>query len=138
MRNTKKGKPDFADLDKDGNKKEPMKAAAKTAKLKARKKPFAKNEEANEEKKKGVDGKACWKGYKQAGTKKKGGKTVDNCVPVKKAKKKKKQVNENFNISAFINCVLEKNYSEANKYLTDILTSKMQQRIESELSTPLF
>jgi hypothetical protein len=138
MRNTKKGKPDFADLDKDGNKKEPMKAAAKTAKLKARKKPFAKNEEANEEKQKGVDGKACWKGYKQAGTKKKGGKTVDNCVPVKKAKKKKKQVNENFNISAFINCVLEKNYSEANKYLTDILTSKMQQRIESELSTPLF
>lgn len=138
MRNTKKGKPDFADLDKDGNKKEPMKAAAKTAKLKARKKPFAKNEEANGEKQKGVDGKACWKGYKQAGTKKKGGKTVDNCVPVKKAKKKKKQVNENFNISAFINCVLEKNYSEANKYLTDILTSKMQQRIESELSTPLF
>jgi hypothetical protein len=138
MRTTKKGKPDFADLDKDGNKKEPMKAAAKTAKMKARKKPFAKNEEANEEKKKGVDGKACWKGYRQAGTKKKGGKTVDNCVPVKKAKKKKKQVNENFNISAFINCVLEKNYSEANKYLTDILTSKMQQRIESELSTPLF
>lgn len=32
------------------------------------------------EKKKGLDGKACWKGYKQMGTKKKGGKTVDNCV----------------------------------------------------------
>ena len=32
------------------------------------------------EKKKGLDGKACWKGYKYAGTKKKGGKTVDNCV----------------------------------------------------------
>lgn len=32
------------------------------------------------EKLKGVDGKACWKGYKQAGTKMKGGKTVDNCV----------------------------------------------------------
>ena len=32
------------------------------------------------EKKKGLDGKACWKGYKLAGTKKKGGKTVDNCV----------------------------------------------------------
>jgi|TARA_R110001583_G_scaffold97177_2_gene241947 hypothetical protein len=31
-------------------------------------------------KKKGLDGKACWKGYKQMGTKKKGGKTVDNCV----------------------------------------------------------
>ena len=35
-----------------------------------------------EEKQKGVDGKACWKGYKRMGTKKKGGKTVDNCVPI--------------------------------------------------------
>ena len=33
-----------------------------------------------EGKAKGLDGKACWKGYKLAGTKKKGGKTVDNCV----------------------------------------------------------
>ena len=32
------------------------------------------------EKKKGLDGKACWKGYKLAGTKMKGGKRVDNCV----------------------------------------------------------
>ena len=31
-------------------------------------------------KKKGLDGKACWKGYKQMGTKMKGGKRVDNCV----------------------------------------------------------
>jgi|TARA_R110000744_G_scaffold359520_1_gene466844 hypothetical protein len=31
-------------------------------------------------KQKGVDGKVCWKGYKRMGTKKKGGKTVDNCV----------------------------------------------------------
>jgi hypothetical protein len=35
-----------------------------------------------EEKQKGVDGKACWDGYKRMGTKKKGGKTVDNCVPM--------------------------------------------------------
>jgi hypothetical protein len=34
----------------------------------------------NEEKQKGVDGKACWKGYRRMGTKQKGGKTVDNCV----------------------------------------------------------
>ena len=33
-----------------------------------------------EEKQKGVDDKVCWKGYKRMGTKKKGGKTVDNCV----------------------------------------------------------
>ena len=33
-------------------------------------------------KQKGVDGKACWKGHRRQGTKKKGGKTVDNCVKV--------------------------------------------------------
>ena len=33
-----------------------------------------------EAKQKGVDGKVCWKGYKRMGTKKKNGKTVDNCV----------------------------------------------------------
>ena len=33
-------------------------------------------------KKKGRDGKACWKGYRLAGTKKKGGRTVDNCVKI--------------------------------------------------------
>jgi len=36
----------------------------------------------HEEKQKGVDGKACWKGYARRGTKKKGDKTVDNCVKV--------------------------------------------------------
>ena len=36
----------------------------------------------SEGKKKGIDGKACWKGYKLDGTKKKDGKTVDNCVKV--------------------------------------------------------
>lgn len=35
-------------------------------------------------KEKGLDGKACWDGYKLAGTKKKNGKTVDNCVPINK------------------------------------------------------
>ena len=34
-------------------------------------------------KEQGVDGKACWKGYRRQGTKKKGGKTVDNCVKIK-------------------------------------------------------
>ncbi len=29
---------------------------------------------------KGIDGKACWKGYTLRGTKMKGGKRVDNCV----------------------------------------------------------
>lgn len=48
----------------------------------------AKNKEGKEQ---GVDGKACWKGYKQMGTKKKGGKTVDNCV---KEDKKEKEEDE--------------------------------------------
>jgi hypothetical protein len=34
------------------------------------------------EKMKGLDGKACWKGYKQMGTKKKGNRTVDDCVKI--------------------------------------------------------
>jgi len=34
------------------------------------------------EKMKGLDGKACWKGYKLVGTKKKGNRTVDDCVKV--------------------------------------------------------
>ena len=34
------------------------------------------------EKMKGLDGKACWKGYKLAGTQKKGGETIDKCVKV--------------------------------------------------------
>ena len=33
---------------------------------------------------------ACWKGYVAYGTKKKGNRTVPNCVPVGKAKKKAK------------------------------------------------
>ena len=41
---------------------------------------FLEGEVVTEEKQKGVDGKACWKGYKRMGTKMKGGKRVDNCV----------------------------------------------------------
>jgi hypothetical protein len=43
---------------------------------------FEEGELVNEEKQKGLDGKACWKGYKRMGTKMKGGKRVDNCVKV--------------------------------------------------------
>ncbi len=41
---------------------------------------FLDGEIVREEKQKGLDGKACWKGYKRMGTKMKGGKRVDNCV----------------------------------------------------------
>jgi hypothetical protein len=43
---------------------------------------FLDGEIVREEKQKGVDGKACWKGYRRMGTKMKGGKRVDNCVKV--------------------------------------------------------
>lgn len=43
---------------------------------------FLEGEVIREEKQKGLDGKACWKGYKRMGTKMKGGKRVDNCVKV--------------------------------------------------------
>ena len=45
---------------------------------------FVKDRGIAESKQKGVDGKACWDGYKRMGTKKKGSKTVDNCVPTGK------------------------------------------------------
>jgi len=54
-------KPDFLDLDKDGNKKEPMKKASSSMK----------KEEAD----------PCWKGYKMVGMKDKNGRKVPNCVP---------------------------------------------------------
>ena len=47
------------------------------------KQPANPNDTIGEEKQKGLDGKACWKGYKRMGTKMKGGKRVDNCVKVK-------------------------------------------------------
>jgi hypothetical protein len=40
-----------------------------------------------EGKKKGLDGKACWDGYKLQGTKMKGGKRVDNCVKMEEEDK---------------------------------------------------
>jgi hypothetical protein len=47
---------------------------------------FLEGELIYEEKQKGIDGKACWKGYKRMGTKMKGGKRVDNCVKVGEGK----------------------------------------------------
>lgn len=51
----------------------------------------AKNKEGKEQ---GLDGKACWKGYKKAGTKMKGGKLVDNCVKMKEEKEDESEAEE--------------------------------------------
>ena len=42
-----------------------------------------------EEKKKGLEGKACCKGYRIDLTKMKGGNRVDNCIPIKNEAKEK-------------------------------------------------
>ena len=51
--------------------------------------------------------------------------------------KKEKPITES-SLSLFIDCILEKKYDDASKYLTSILNSKLQERIEKELATPLF
>ena len=58
---------------------------SKKGKMAALKKQHARRPEQygiKEAKQKGIDGKVCWDGYKRMGTKKKGGKTVDNCVKI--------------------------------------------------------
>lgn len=79
-------------------------------------------EESNEEK-------SCWKGYTKQGTKKKGGKEVNNCV---------KENTEFTNISKFVEAILTKNYASANKHLKQAVDTKLAKRIQSELNTPLF
>lgn len=52
--------------------------------------------------------------------------------------KDRKKLTENVDICKFIECVLTKNYADANKYLHSAIESKLQARIEQELTTPLF
>tara|TARA_R110002167_G_scaffold45083_2_gene135582 strand:- start:10378 stop:10893 length:516 start_codon:yes stop_codon:yes gene_type:complete len=52
--------------------------------------------------------------------------------------KKGKAIKENSNISKFIECILSKNYSEADKYIKQAVESKLQSKIEKELTKPLF
>lgn len=51
---------------------------------------------------------------------------------------RKKKFDENTDISKFVEALLLKNYSAANKYLHSAVESKLQDKIEQELSTPLF
>ena len=67
-------------MDKQGQKGAPGLDAMKARTAEHKAKRGVKEEVVDEGKKKGLDGKACWDGYKLSGTKKKGGKTVDNCV----------------------------------------------------------
>jgi len=61
---------------------------------------------------------------------------------VQKSKKsydrKKETFDESTNISNFIEAVLTKKYSEANKYLKQAVEAKMAEKIKAQLNTPLF
>jgi hypothetical protein len=70
--------------------------------------------------------KACWDGYKKQGTKKKGGKNVNNCVE------------ESTNLHKFIEAIMTSNHAEAHKQLKDAINSKIQERIAQEIEKPLF
>jgi hypothetical protein len=52
--------------------------------------------------------------------------------------KRKEDICENTDIVNFIECILIKNYASANKYIKQAVESKLQEKIEKELSTPLF
>ena len=104
------------------NVKDRKKFAPPTKIQKSKKDYVRKKEVADEDE----ENKSCWKGYKKQGTKKKGGKTVNNCVK------------ESNDISKFIEAVLLKNYAEANKRLKDVVETKLAEKIKSELNTPLF
>jgi len=51
---------------------------------------------------------------------------------------RKETFDENTDIAKFIDCILTKNYASANKYIKQAVESKIQAKIEQELSTPLF
>lgn len=70
--------------------------------------------------------KACWKGYKKQGTKKKGGKTVNNCVK------------ESTLISNFLEAIIEDNHKDAHQHLKGIINDKIANRISQEIENPLF
>jgi hypothetical protein len=81
-----------------------------------RKKPVEEDEEK----------KACWKGYKKKGMKKKGDKMVNNCVK------------ESVSILKFVEAIMTENHAEAHKHLKDVINQKLQQKISQEIEKPLF
>lgn len=83
-------------------------------------------EEDEENKPEDEQDKACWDGYVKKGTKKKGGKTVNNCVK------------ESASIIKFIEAIITENPSEAHKHLKDAVNQKLQTKISQEIEKPLF
>ena len=51
---------------------------------------------------------------------------------------RKDELKENTDIINFIECIISKNYAAADKYIKQAVESKLQTKIEQELSKPLF
>jgi hypothetical protein len=51
---------------------------------------------------------------------------------------RKETFGENTNIANFIDAIFTKNYADADKYIKQAVESKLQLKIEQELTTPLF
>ena len=96
--------------------------ATKTERPKKGKGSYDRGEAFDEDEEK----KDCWDGYEKKGTKKKGGKTVNNCVK------------ESLDLSKFIEAIMTNDHAQAHKQLKDAVNFKIQQRIAQEIDNPLF
>lgn len=54
------------------------------------------------------------------------------------SREKAEQIEENNTIYNLVDAILEKRYSDADKYLKDVVEKKLQRRIQEELTTKLF
>jgi hypothetical protein len=59
-------------------------------------------------------------------------------VAIALSKAGKNQVSEQHNIISFLKAVSQKNYSEANKYLQEVVNSKLKARIEAASKNKIF
>lgn len=53
-------------------------------------------------------------------------------------KYKEEPITEEHALSLFVDCIMEKNYADAYKYLSRVVDAKLADKIEQEISTPLF
>ena len=143
MKEGKGSKPDFLDMDKDGDKKEPMKKAVADKKAGPKKgvNPFAKKEESVEE---GVAGpEKCWPGHKKVGTQpgtgKNKGKRVNDCEKIKEATKplkggqKKLDTDKDGDIDAKDMANL-RSKKKAVKESTDLYMESLYQKLQNQLN----
>jgi hypothetical protein len=81
-----------------------------------------------------------WNKKKKTGMFKKVGNKIKDKVGglVNKSVSGGKKIEENTSIEKFIESILTKNYAAADKYIKQAVECKLQNKIEQELSTPLF